>query len=399
MAGIVRHRRWLDFLLAQYYRGDYDEMELPLRQILRLGLYDLLFLSTPPHAAVHEAVELAKRHVRPGAGGLVNGMLRTLQREEEALPSPDTGDSARDLAIRHSHPTWMVRRWVERFGEQEAEALLQAHNRRPAYGLRPNLLRETPRGLQDALDERGVKWSRSSWLDDFVRVDRLQAVVRSGWLEEGRCAVQDESAGLAVRLLDPQPGETVIDGCAAPGGKTSYVAARMQGRGRIVAFDRHEGRLRRVEEVAAAQGFEKQISCEAADLRAVAEREEAPTADAVLLDVPCSGLGVLARRADLRWRRRREDLDDLAALQDELLTAAAHLVRPGGRLVYSTCTTEPEENADRIQAFLSRHDGFVLEPAKRFLPEDVCGPAGFMETLPHRHGIDGAFAARLRRRG
>jgi 16S rRNA (cytosine967-C5)-methyltransferase len=398
---VTRRRRWLDFLLASSYDDDYEKMEAPLRQILRVGAYDLLFLSTPPHAAVHEAVEAAKRRVRPGAGGLANALLRGLQRQhkEGALPQPATGNVAEDLAIRRSHPSWMVRRWVERFGWDEAEALLKAHNRRPAYGLRPNGLRVTPEAFRGELDELGVDWRPSPWLADFVRVRRLQPVLRAGEVKKGRYAVQDESAGLAVRLLAPRPGETILDGCAAPGGKTAYAATLMRSEGRLLAYDRDEGRLERVREAARAQGFSDMLDAEAADLRAVAARENPPCADAVLLDVPCSGLGVLARRADLRWRRRPEDLDERAALQDELLDAAARLVRPGGRLIYSTCTTEPEENEKRVNAFLERHSGdFHHQPVAPPFPEAVCTPRGYLASFPHRHGTDGAFAARLRRR-
>ena len=398
VAGVTRQRRWLDFLLAHFYQGDYEGMEAPLRQVLRVGLFDLLFLSTPPHAAVHEAVEQAKRRVRPGAAGLVNALLRNAQRQQDALPQPDTGDAARDRAIRHSYPTWMVRRWTKRFGPEETDALLESHNRRPSYGLRLNALQESTEAFYEALDEWDVGWEPSAWLEDFVRVERLQPILRAGWLEEGRCAVQDESAALAVRLLAPRPGETVIDGCAAPGGKSAYAAALMEGEGRLWAYDRHAGRLERVQEAAQAQGFSDMITCEAADLRAVAQRADPPQAEVVLLDAPCSGLGVLARRADLRWRRQPEDLHELAALQDELLDAAAQLVQPGGRLVYSTCTTEPEENEQRVRAFLDRRDDFALEPAGAHLPQAICTPEGFMATLPHRHGTDGAFAARLHRR-
>jgi 16S rRNA (cytosine967-C5)-methyltransferase len=375
-------------------------METSLRQILRVGAYDLLFLATPPHAAVHQAVEAAKQRVRPGAGGLANALLRGLQRQHEqgALPRPATGDVAEDLAIRRSHPTWMVRRWAERLGWDETEALLEAHNRRPAHGLRPGGLRADAEALRSELDERGVDWRPSPWLADFTRVQRLQPVMRAGWLEEGRCVVQDESAGLAVRLLAPRPGETVLDGCAAPGGKTGYAATLMRGRGRLLAFDRDADRLEQVREAAQAQDFSSMLEGEAADLRAVAARDDPPQADAVLLDVPCSGLGVLGRRADLRWRREPEDLDELATLQDELLDAAARLVRPGGRLVYATCTTEPEENEDRVDAFLERHVGdFHHQPVPPPFPKAVCTPRGHLATWPHRHGTDGAFAAHLRR--
>jgi len=396
IAGVTRWQRWLDFLLANVYKGDFEGMEPMLKQVLRVGLYDLLFLRTPAHAALNEAVDNAKNLVRQGAGGLVNGMLRNILRQVDHLPQPDTGDEADDLAIRHSHPTWMVRRWIERLGVEETTALLAWNNARPAYGLRFNTL-SIEEGSA-ALDEKGVTREPSPYLDDFFRVTGLQPVVRAGWLADGTCAVQDESAGLVVRLLDPQPGETIVDACAAPGGKAIYTASRMQGRGRVLAFDLNPARLRMVADMARKQGLAI-VETEAGDLRDLAQRTTRPLAHRVLLDAPCSGLGVLSKRADLRWHRREADLDQLTTLQDELLDAAAKLLAPGGVLVYSTCTIEPEENYERVTAFLKRQPSFQLESVKGLVPEGMLTPEGCFATTPQRDGIDGAFGCRLRRAG
>jgi 16S rRNA (cytosine967-C5)-methyltransferase len=396
VAGITRQRRWLDFLIANFYRGNANQLEPALRQILRIGLYDILFLSTPQHAVVNEAVELAKRVVRPKAGGLVNGILRSVLRQRDHLPEPDTGKPERDLAIRTSHPTWIARRWLDRYGESEARVMLERDNERPRYALRINTLRTTPESFGRDLDALGVEWKPSEWLGDFVLVDSLQPVLRAGWLDEGRCAVQDEAAALVVRLLDPQPGETVLDVAAAPGGKALYAAMRMGDEGRVLAFDVHPARANLVREAAAAHGLSS-IGVETADLRELAARPDAPLGDRVLLDAPCSGLGVLAKRADLRWRRTPEEIDELTDLQDELLDAAARLVRPGGLLVYSTCTIEPEENAERVEAFLGRHPDFAQQRADGFMPDTFVTDEGYFAALPHRHGTDGAFAARLYR--
>ena len=398
VAGVTRWRRWLDFLLAAFYDGDLGSMERRLQQILRLGLYELLKQETPAHAAVDEYVDLAKHTVRSGAGGLVNGILRSVDRQRDDLPTPATGDMAEDLAIRQSHPSWMIRRWMDRFGGKDAEAFARWNNRRPTYGLRVNRCRATVAEVADWLDAHNVTYARSPYLDDVFRVQRLQAVIRGGLIDDGRVAVQDESAALVVRLLDPQPGETVLDLCAAPGGKATYAAARMDGEGTLLATDINRARLGLVEDAAQAQGVGDVLRTEAADARDLPGRDDVPRANRVLLDVPCSGLGVLAKRADLRWQRTPADLDELTTLQDELLDAAAKLVRPGGLLVYSTCTTEPEENRDRVRAFLDRHAAFALEPAGELLPTDVVADEGVLETLPFRHRTDGAFAARLRRR-
>ena len=395
VAGVTRHRRHLDFVLDHHYRGDPRALAPLLRQVLRIGLYELLVRGTPPHAAVSEAVEAARALFHPGAARLANGLLRAVARAHErgALPAPDSGDVVDDLAVRESHPTWLVRRWLDRYGEAETLALLRAGNAAPAYGLRVNLIKTTQEALGERLTALGVGWRPSDHLDDFVVVERLQPVIRAGLLDEGVCAVQDEAAGLVVRVLDPQPGERVLDGAAAPGGKAVYAAQRMQDRGEVVAVDVHEARTALVRRAAEVQGVTI-VRPVAADLRRY--EPEAPF-DRVLLDAPCTGLGVLTKRADLRWNRREEDLAELMALQDDLLDAAARHARPGGLLVYSTCTMEPEENAVRVAAFLERHPDFRREPVGGLVPEAMRTADGDYAALPHRHGTDGAYAARLRR--
>jgi 16S rRNA (cytosine967-C5)-methyltransferase len=395
VAGVTRHRRRLDFVLDRFYRGDPGRLDPLLRQVLRVGLFELLVRKTPPHAAVSEAARAAREVSHPGGVRLVNGLLRAAARAAEggALPEPDSGDPADDLAVRESHPTWLVRRWLDRYGEAEALVLLRADNAAPAYSLRVNLLRTTPAALSARLTALGVGWRLSRYLDDFLVVERLQPVLRAGLLEEGVCAVQDEAAGLVVRVLDPQPGERVLDGAAAPGGKAVYAAQRMQDRGEVVAVDLHEARTALVRRAAEAQGVTI-VRAVAADLRTF--EAEAPF-DRVLLDAPCTGLGVLAKRADLRWNRRPEDFAGLTALQDDLLDAAARHVRPGGLLVYATCTLEPEENAERVAAFLGRHPDFRREPVGDAVPETMRTAGGDYAALPHRHGTDGAYTARLRR--
>lgn len=395
VAGVTRWRRWLDFLLARAYRGDFGRLDPHLLQILRVGLYDLLFLHTPPHAALHASVALAKQVLHPGVAGLVNAVLRHLLPRLDQLPEPETGDAAEDLAIRHSHPTWMVRRWLARYGLADTVWLLAWNNARPVYSLRVEPDRWEGQDWQAAFAAGQFAWQPSPWLDGYVRLPQLQAVRRSGWLADGRLSVQDEAAALVVCLLDPQPGETILDACAAPGGKALYAAARMQGHGRLLALDVHAHRLRLLEQAAATRKLAL-IETMVADLRGWSPDAHAFLADRVLLDVPCSGLGVLAKRADLRWHRA-EDLSELVCLQDALLDAACRWVRPGGLLVYSTCTLEPEENVERVTAFLARTPSFILESATGFVPAAMVTSEGYYAALPHQHGVDGAFGVRLRR--
>lgn len=394
VAGVTRQRRRLDFLIDQFYRGDIEGLDPALLQVLRVGVYDLLVRETKPHAAVNEAVETAKRLLHKGAAGLTNGVLRAVERADRTgrLPEPDTGDEADDLAVFHSHPTWLVRRWLEAWGRDATARLLEANNAVPRYALRVTAGTDGRDALLARLEDLGADPEPSAWLDDFVTVGRLQPVLRGGLLEEGVCAVQDEAAGLVVRALDPQAGEAVLDAAAAPGGKAVYAALRMENQGRVTALDVSEAKTALVREAAERQGGTI-VEPVAGDLT-----EWSPPApfDRVLLDAPCSGTGVLAKRADLRWNLAPERLDELAALQDRLLDAAARHVRPGGLLVYSTCSIEAVENDERVSSFLARHPDFALEPVGERVPEPM-RDGDVYRAVPHVHGTDGAFAARLRR--
>ena len=398
VAGITRWKRWLDFQISTFYRGPFEKIEIRLLQILRIGLYDLLFLDTPPHAALYESVSLTKLAVGKGAGSIANGMLRNVLRNIDDLPQPETGNVARDLAIRYSHPSWMVRRWLKRFGYDESLLLLKKNNERPEYGLSINIFKTSIEDFQSRLSATGLEWSPSPYMDEFVRLKSLQPVIRAGLLSKGLCVIQDEGAGLIVQLLDPQPDESVTDTCAAPGGKALLAARKMQNRGVITALDVHKKRLMMVDKTAKKLGI-KIIRSIANDLRAFVADSEITQVDRVLVDAPCSGLGVLAKRADLRWNRKPEDLQELVQLQRDLLYAASKLVRPGGLLVYGTCTIEPEENEEQVAAFLAKHSDFRLESAEGFVPSTMVTPEGYYAALPHRHGLDGAFGARLRRSG
>ncbi|KAL4185729.1 hypothetical protein AMTRI_Chr10g232150 [Amborella trichopoda] len=380
VGGAVRWRRYLDFLIgslcsnAETFRG----MEPLLLQILRIGVYEIVKLEMPPYAVVDENVTLAKNALRPGAGNFVNAILRKLlsQKERNLLPVPEIEGTertqARALATLYSHPVWMVRRWINHFGKEEAVRLMNWNNSEPSFSLRANGRKGITRtDLVLRLETLKVPHEPSLHMDDFVQVKTgMQIVIQKGLLKDGLCAVQDESAGLVVSVVDPKPGESIVDCCAAPGGKALFMASYLQGQGKVIAIDINKGRLQVLWEAAKLQDVDDVIRTVHADLRDFA-------------------------RADLRWNRRLEDLEQLKDLQDELLDAASMLVRPGGVLVYSTCSIDPEENADRVAAFLLRHPEFTVSPVDKFVPNDFVTEEGFFLSNPVRHSLDGSFAARL----
>lgn len=404
VGGTIRWRRYIDYLILSLCKDKdtFRSMEPLLLQILRIGFHEIIKLEMPTYAVVDENVRLAKVALRPGAGNMVNGILRklVLLKETNSLPAPkvegDDRQQARALATIYSHPVWMVRRWMKYLGREDAIELMTWNNSDPMFSLRANTGKGFTRAdLVKKLQRLKVPHELSPHLDDFVRLKTgMQIVIQAGLLKDGLCSVQDESAGLVVSIVDPHPGESIVDCCAAPGGKTLFLASRLNGQGLVTAIDINKGRLRILKESAKAHQVHHVVTVVHDDLRTFAENNIVKH-DKVLLDAPCSGLGVLSKRADLRWNRRLEDMEELKSLQDELLDAASSLVKPGGILVYSTCSIDPEENEERVASFLLRHPEFDIDPASRFVPCDFVTKRGFYLSNPVKHSLDGAFAARL----
>ena len=394
--GVLRWRRRLDAALNQLLTKTTVLHLTPwIRNILRMGLYQIQFLDRiPPAAATHQAVSLAKRFGHRGTASLVNAVLRNAIRSGPDGPRypPLELDPVRHIGLRYSHPDWMIRRWLKRYGQSETIDLCQANNRVPQVVIRVNPLKTPEEKLREELRRQGIEVVEGHLLAGFLRLKGTGDITRTKAFRQGWFQIQDESAGLAVLLLDPQPGEMVLDLCSAPGGKTAHMAALMGDQGMILAVDPNARRLRDLVTNCHRLG----ISC-TRPLVADGRSLKAGPVDRVLVDAPCSGLGVLARRADLRWKKCQEDIPRLAQLQLELLVAGANMLRPGGVLVYSTCTIEDEENEEVVDDLLSRRDDLILENAVPLAPQGTVTKRGFLRTFPHRHGTDGIFAARLRK--
>jgi 16S rRNA (cytosine967-C5)-methyltransferase len=394
--GVLRWQNKLDWVLNGFSHGNFAKSEINVKNALRVGLYQILFLDRVPHAAaVNEAVEFIKRIRGEKPAGLVNAVLRNIIRNIDGIRYPDPAqDRVQYLSVVFSHPHWLVKRWVARFGPEETEQLLVKNNERPLLSLRINKLKVNPGLFLRQLDAQQIPYQGSSHIDYFVKVKSFPRIGQNEMFRSGLFTIQDESAAFPCLLLAPQPGERVLDLCAAPGGKTTHIAELMKNEGEVIAVDKYEVKLNFIKAACARLGL-KNVKFLVGD----ASTLEHEPVDRILLDVPCSGLGVLAKKPDLKWKRDIADVLKLSEIQRELIENAARLLKPGGVLVYSTCTTEPEENQEIVRSFLAKHPEFVLDHAGQYVSKDVVTPEGFVETLPHKHGMDGSFAARLVKQG
>ena len=397
--GTVRRQRTLDALIDRLGKKKSHQQPPNLRLILQLGLYQLRYLNRVPDAAIVDtSVKLAQENGLSKLGRVVNAILRQYLRLAaqgcDPLILPE--DTVPRLGILHSFPDWIVQLWLGQLSESETEQLCQWFNQPPPLDLRINPLRTTIDEVETALIKAGVKVSRVPHLPQALRLrEGVGSVQKLPGFQLGWWTVQDSSAQLVTHLLDPQPGETVIDVCAAPGGKTTHIAELMQDRGQIWAGDRAAKRLKRLTQNLQRLQLES-VRTYVGDSRNLTHFSQ--TAERVLLDAPCSGLGTLHRRPDIRWRQQPQQLAELAQLQGELLAQAANWVKPGGILVYATCTLNPQENEQVIQAFLESRANWQLQPPPADSPAAAfLTPSGWLKIWPHRHDLDGFFLVKLKK--
>ena len=394
--GSVRRQRTLDALITQLGKRPSDRQPPSLRLMLHLGLYQLRYLTqVPPSAAVNTTVELAKKNGFAGLSGVVNGILRQYIRLSASDPLQLPSDPIHRLAVLHSYPDWIVEVWRSQFGLEDTEKLCGWMNQPPRIDLRVNILRASVEQVELAMQAAGVGVERSPVLPQALRlVNHAGAIRNLPGFEEGWWIVQDWSAQLVSHCVNPQPGERVIDACAAPGGKTTHLAELMGDRGVVYAYDKTPARLKKVQQNCDRLGLHS-IQIETADSRTLTQFTN--QADRVLVDAPCSGLGTLHRHADARWRQTPATVQNLAALQAELLNQAATWVKPHGILVYATCTLHPMENENQIQHFLSTHPDWKLQPIVDLPGSQFASPEGWIKVLPHQHAMDGFFMVQLSR--
>jgi 16S rRNA (cytosine967-C5)-methyltransferase len=406
VTGVERHRSALDHLIAAFARRPIERLDPEVLAVLRLSVYQLLHLTRVPAAAiVDDAVDLTRRVRKRSASGFVNAVLRSIARARSALPLPSRPSDPlnRPAALEYlsttlSHPQWLAERWYDRLGFEAAEQWMQFNNQPAPLTLRVNRLKTTRDALVARLSSDGVRTAPGPFAPDALIVhtsDSAGALQSSSWIE-GWFIVQDEASQLISSLAGQTPGNRVLDACASPGGKTIALAATMGDRGLLIACDVRDKRVALLRRTVAASGASAVRIVQADAARSLPFTVQF---DSVLVDAPCSGLGTLRRDPDIRWRRREADLPALAAAQRQMLRHAADAVAPGGRLIYATCSSEPEENEDVVAAFAATARDFVPVDARTIagVPAAVVDARGHLRTAPHLHGLEAFFGAAFER--
>lgn len=388
--GTIRWKNRLDWIADQLFKGESSDMPHTVRWILWLAIYQISFTQIPPFAIVNESVNLTKRKKYERWLGVVNGLLRNYLRHPDSIHYPDRKkEPVHYLAVTQSHPEWLVRKWIDQIGFEETEQLCQANNRAGSVTIRINEPLYSCENALSYLTEHGIKFEPMH-LSGYFRIVDNNPVILTKYLNSGLFSIQDESAGLPVRWIDYSPGDRILDLCGAPGGKSVAMAEQSGDQCLILSGDIKPARTGLIQETKNRLHL-KSVYPVIAD----AEFFPAVSADIVLLDAPCSGLGVLQKKPDIRWHRTPKDIKELCDLQKRLLNAAASYVKPGGYLIYSTCTVTREENEEIIFQFNSQHPEFVQQSDVGAIPACFLTNEGFLRSWPHRHGIDGSFAAKF----
>lgn len=396
--GVLRRQGTLDHILQQLLEKPMIELDPLALVILRIGLYQLTCLDRiPESAAVNESVNLAKL-ITPGTSGLINAVLRNYLRRRDFITFPDISTNpAAAIAARHSQPEWLAEQWVDQLGVVQAEQLAEASSMQPPLTLRVNTLRSTREKLLNEFNKEGIEAKPSLFSPDGITISGRYLISTLPGFEDGLFAIQDEASQIAGYLLSVKPGERIWDACSAPGGKTSHLAQLMNDQGEIIATDISRSKLTTVQDNIRRLGISS-VSTSVADLHQPDSFPE-NLFDRILLDAPCSGLGVIRRNPEAKWRLFSGDLTRLAAVQKTLLKNAAGKLKQGGTLLYSTCSTSEAENELVVEDFLLHNPNFVLENLNDLFPEwkELFAFYGMLRLWPHRHGMDGFFAARMKR--
>lgn len=396
--GTLRNLTRIDWVKSQFAKK--NKIEPWIEDIIRCGIYQIIFLDRVPDSAVcNESSELARKHGHEGTVKFVNGVLRNISRNKEKLEYPDKDkDVCRYLSVFYSHPEWIVEKWIKDYGIQFTEELLKANNEVPPFTIRCNSLKISKKQLMAMLVEENIECSDGIYNPEAIYIRGTSSIEDKTSFKKGYYQVQDESSMLVAHIMNPRPGDLILDMCSAPGGKTTHIAELMENKGEIVARDIHIHKLKLVEENCKRLGVNI-VRTELYD-GMLLDEGSLERFDKVLLDAPCSGLGVMRRKPDLRWKKEPENYRELAKLQRKMLELASKYVKPGGTLIYSTCTINKTENIEVVKDFLLNNQQFHLKSLIGKIQENVnceSSKEGYLELFPNTHGTDGFFIANIER--
>jgi len=395
--GVLRLRGHLDWVLAKLCRGDFEKLDEGIKNVLRLGIYQLKFSDRlPDFAVVNEAVKIAKI-LKPDKSALVNAVLRNYLRRGEAIQFPsEEKNPAQYLAAFYSHPLWLVKKWIKIFGYEETKALCSSDNELPPLTLRVNTLKISRDEMMRNLVAAGFESATTKFSPDGIVLNSSAAPVqKTDFFENGFLRLQDEAAQLVSYLIRPESGDSILDACAGAGGKATHLAALLENKGKILAVDRSPERIAELRQETTRLGT-KIIEADTADLSAGLPDSLKKKFHHVLVDAPCSGLGTLRRNPEIKWRTAEKDLRNFAAAQKIILQNSSAAVRKGGYLIYCTCSLLPEENENIVDDFLKHNAGFSIYRPGDTVNRQLIDHRGFFHTYPHRHNMDGFFGAILK---
>jgi len=402
--GTVKNKITLEWIRDRFI--NLKKIDPWINYIILTGIYQLVYLDkVPVSAACNESVNLAKKHGNPGSVKFVNGVLRNIARNLDNISYPDIqNDPVLHISVVYSHPEWLIKRWVKDYGIEDTVTLCKHNNSKSPNTIRVNTLKIQVDELMTLFADKGVDVKKTLYapegleIANFGQIDKMDAFVK------GLFIMQDEASMLPARCLNPTPHSIIIDGCAAPGSKTTHLAQLTGDESTILAFDIHSHKLKLIEQNVRRLGINS-IQIQKQEAQRIGELFERKV-DYLLLDVPCSGLGVLRRRADLRWKKEQQQIKELSKLQLEIIEGAAKCLKPGGTLVYSTCTMTYEENLSVVEKFLENNQGFSFDSLLPYLPDELIkdpllrysAKIGYIQILPQKHNMDGFFIARIIRK-
>ncbi len=394
VAGVIKNKLKLDFFISKLSSKKIDKLSYPVKNILRLAIYELEYTTAPHYAIIDSYVNLVKKYEKKAAG-FVNAILRNFIRQKDNINFPSLEDNpVQNISINYSHSEWMVTKWIKTYGIEDTISICEYNNSIPSITIRVNTLKITPQELTTIFDEQNIEYSKSEFLDECLNIKHKGNITQLPGFKEGYWIVQGESSCIVSKVLSPKEDSKILDLCAAPGGKTTHLASLINNKGSIKAVDINKSRIKRIKENCERLG----VNCVDVEVADGAKYQTDEKFDYILIDAPCSNTGVFSKRLDAKWNKSQQDIKNLSELQFKILDHAKNLLSPNGVLVYSTCSIEPEENIEVVEKFIANNPDFIIDNINSYLPDKLKSKEKYLQILPSRYNIDGFFICRIKRK-